>query len=174
VLRRNRITVLQDEGIAMHKANRHLMPGDEATAHTPCAVDPERWFPVDQKPDPEAVAACWSCYFQRRCARRALAQPLPDHGIWGGYRLAPGRGLKRSRHQLAIIAGEAMGPPVSPGAEVLRAIEHDAPAAGDDACGLIDLADRMMVRDSRSARLHYQPARGPYFAQCSTTRESAC
>ncbi|EUA17285.1 transcription factor WhiB domain protein [Mycobacterium xenopi 3993] len=37
------------------------------------------------------MAACWSCHFQRGCARRALAQPLPEFGIWGGYRLAPGR-----------------------------------------------------------------------------------
>src|ERR1700744_491013 len=142
----------------MHKLNRHLMPSDEATAQTPCASDPERWFPVDQKPDPEAVAACWSCYFQRRCARRALAQPLPDHGIWGGYRLAPGRGLKRSRKQLAIVAGEAMGPPASPGAAVLQALENAAQRRGlrsgrigqpgggtQQACGAAALPERPHV-----------------------------
>jgi len=158
----------------MHKLNRHLMPSDEATAQTPCASDPERWFPVDQKPDPEAVAACWSCYFQRRCARRALAQPLPDHGIWGGYRLAPGRGLKRSRKQLAIVAGEAMGPPASPGAAVLQAIEHEAARPSDEGCGLVELASRAAVRSKLAARLHYQRAHTSYIAQFSGSRESAC
>ena len=154
----------------MHKVNRHLMPSDEAAAHTPCASDPERWFPLDQKPDPEAVAACWSCYFQPRCARRALAQPLPDHGIWGGYRLAPGRGLKRSRKQLAIIAGEAMGPPASPGIEVLRALEQVDSKQSNDACGLIDLANRITARNNHAVRQHCRPTHSSYLAN----HESAC
>lgn len=84
------------------------------------------------------MAACWSCHFQRGCARRALAQPLPEFGIWGGYRLAPGPGLNRTRAQLAIVAGLAMGPPASPGKEVAAALEDLAakptdpvPAAGE-------------------------------------------
>jgi hypothetical protein len=83
---------------------------------TPCRYDPERWHPDEQKPDPTAVAACWSCHFQPQCASRALANN-ESFGIWGGYRLAPGPGLVRSRQQLAIIAGAEMGPPASPGAE---------------------------------------------------------
>ncbi|MCV6992963.1 MULTISPECIES: WhiB family transcriptional regulator [Mycobacterium] len=122
----------------MHKVTKHVMPPEEARATTPCKADPERWFPDEQKPDPYAVAACWSCHFQRGCARRALAQPLPEFGIWGGYRLAPGPGLNRTRAQLAIVAGLAMGPPASPGKEVAAALEDLAakptdpvPAAGE-------------------------------------------
>jgi Transcription factor WhiB len=126
----------------MHKLTKHLMSAEEATAPIPCGADPERWFPNDQKPDPGAVAACWSCYFQQGCARRALSEPRPDHGIWGGYRLAPGPGLKRSRQQLAIIAGESMGPPASPGPEVL---EELAIQRGGD---VIDLASRATARNA--------------------------
>ena len=115
----------------MHKVTKHVMPPEEAIVTTPCKADPERWFPDEQKPDPFAVAACWSCHFQRGCARRALAQPLPEHGIWGGYRLAPGPGLNRTRAQLAIVAGLAMGPPASPGNEVLAALEDLAPKPDD-------------------------------------------
>lgn len=110
----------------MHKITKHVMPSEEATAVTPCATDPERWFPDEQKPDPYAVAACWSCYFQSGCARRALAEPMPEFGVWGGYRLAPGPGLERSRAQLAIIAGHEMGPAASPGPEIAAALEDIA------------------------------------------------
>jgi hypothetical protein len=134
----------------MHKVTKHLMSAEEALAPTPCGNDPERWFPNDQKPDPEAVAACWSCYFQRGCARRALAQPQPDHGIWGGYRLAPGPGLKRSRQQLAIIAGQTMGPPASPGAEVLAVLGGYEPEPVSE---VIDLASRTTARRPQ----HYRP-----------------
>ena len=90
---------------------------DEPERPTPCLYDPERWHPDEQLPDPEAVAACWSCFFQSRCALKALATAA-EFGIWGGYRLAPGPGLARTRAQLAIVAGREMGPPVSPGPEV--------------------------------------------------------
>lgn len=110
----------------MHKITKHVMPAEEATATTPCATDPERWFPDEQKPDPYAVAACWSCYFQAGCARRALAEPMPEFGVWGGYRLAPGPGLERSRAQLAIIAGYEVGPAASPGTEITAALEDIA------------------------------------------------
>jgi hypothetical protein len=140
----------------MHKLTKHLMSAEEASAPIPCGTDPERWFPNDQKPDPGAVAACWSCYFQQGCARRALSEPRPDHGIWGGYRLAPGPGLKRSRQQLAIIAGETVGPPASPGPEVLEELAADS--GGD----VIDLASRTTARSAlpqsqTAGRERYRP-----------------
>ncbi len=102
----------------MHKMNLNVMPAEEAQATTPCAEDPELWFPDEQKPSPTAVAACWSCHFQSGCARRALSNPMPEHGIWAGYRLAPGPALEATRAQLEIIAGNAMGPAMSPSAAV--------------------------------------------------------
>jgi len=103
----------------MHKITKHVMPAEEAITPTPCADEPERWFPDEQKPYPDAVASCWeSCYFQRGCARRALAEPQPEHGVWGGYRLAPGPGLEHTRRQLAIVAGYEMGPSLPPSVEV--------------------------------------------------------
>jgi len=62
------------------------------------------------------MAACWGCFFQRQCAIKALKTGA-EFGIWAGYRLAPGPGLEISRAQLAIIAGQEMGPPLSPGPE---------------------------------------------------------
>lgn len=118
-----------------HKITKHLMPAEEATRPTPCATDPERWFPDEQKPDPYAVAACWSCYFQAGCARRALSEPAPEHGVWGGYRLAPGPGLARTRAQLEIIAGHEMGPAFSPGPEIIAALEDLAGITLAGTCG---------------------------------------
>jgi len=145
----------------MHKVTKHVMAPEEATAPTPCGADPERWFPDEQKPDPYAVAACWSCHFQRGCARRAVSQPLPEFGIWGGYRLAPGPGLDRTRAQLAIVAGLRMGPTASPGPEVQAAIEElaAAAAAGDAAHRgeLVDLRDRTPSR--RAPRRQPHPVR---------------
>lgn len=89
---------------------------DEPEQTTPCFYDPERWHPDEQRPDPSAMAACWSCFFQSRCALKALNTEA-EFGIWAGYRLAPGPGLERTRKQLAIIAGLEYGPAVSPGAE---------------------------------------------------------
>lgn len=107
----------------MHKITKHVMDAEEATRPTPCSADPERWFPDEQKPDPYAVAACWSsCYFQGGCARRALAV-APEHGVWGGYRLAPGPGLARTLEQLKIVAGVEMGPAVPPAPEIVAALE---------------------------------------------------
>lgn len=116
----------------MHKITKHVMPVEEVPANTPCSLDPERWFPDEPKPDPYAVAACWTCPFQAGCARRALAEPMPEFGVWGGYRLAPGPGLERSRAQLAIIAGYEMGPAVSPSAEVTAALADLAGWASSD------------------------------------------
>jgi hypothetical protein len=110
----------------MHKITKNVMDSEEATRPTPCLTEPERWFPDEQKPDPYAVAACWSCHFQPACARRALAH-LPEHGVWGGYRLAPGPGLARTRLALEIVAQRQMGPAVPPEAEVIAAL--------DDLCG---------------------------------------
>lgn len=110
-----------DQVAVMHKVNTHQMRDTEPSTATPCrqADDPERWFPEGQLPDPTAVADCWSCFFQPQCAMRALTlQPKPEHGVWGGYRLAPGPGLSRSRKQLRIIAGLDIGPAASPGVEV--------------------------------------------------------
>ncbi|MGD9621184.1 WhiB family transcriptional regulator [Mycolicibacterium sp.] len=89
---------------------------DEPERPTPCYYDPELWHPDEQKPNPEAMAACWGCFFQRQCATKALKTDA-EFGIWAGYRLAPGPGLEVSRAQLAIIAGQEMGPPLSPGPE---------------------------------------------------------
>lgn len=134
----------------MHKVTKHEMRGAEPAAVTPCHADPERYFPEDPLPDPEAVAACWSCFFQRDCALRALTlDPQPEHGIWGGYRLAPGPGLKRTRRQLRIIAGIDMGPALSPGAQIDTVLEGraraiDRPggeAAVDDSAAAADLAE---------------------------------
>ena len=150
----------------MHKVTKHLMSPEEAVSPTPCASDPERWFPIDQKPDPEAVAACWSCYFQSDCARRALAEPQPDHGIWGGYRLAPGPGLKRSRRQLAIVAGQTMGPPASPGSEVLAALQ-EFEAEADEVGDVIEIASRATARNGSAVPSAHSPrtdATGPFGA----------
>lgn len=89
---------------------------DEPERPTPCYYDPERWHPDEQQPDPAAMAACWSCFFQSRCALKAL-NTHAEFGIWAGYRLAPGPGLERSRKQLAIIAGLEVGPPAPPGGQ---------------------------------------------------------
>lgn len=101
---------------------------EEPERITPCRYDPERWHPDEQKPDPTAVAACWSCHFQSQCAARALANK-ESFGIWGGYRLAPGPGLVRSRLQLAIVAGVEIGPPASPGSETLAVLSAAASAS---------------------------------------------
>ncbi|MBE5477718.1 hypothetical protein E3G68_005051 [Mycobacteroides abscessus] len=103
---------------------------DEPERPTPCYYDPELWHPDEQKPNPEAMAACWGCFFQTRCAIKAL-KTKAEFGIWAGYRLAPGPGLEVSRAQLAIIAGQEMGPPLSPGPEtsaVLAGERVDDPA----------------------------------------------
>ncbi len=116
----------------MHKVNTHQMRGVEPETATPCkqADDPDRWFPNGQLPDPEAVADCWSCFFQSQCAMRALTlRPKPEHGVWGGYRLAPGPGLSRSRKQLRIIAGLDIGPAASPGVEVTEELARRAEVA---------------------------------------------
>jgi hypothetical protein len=107
----------------MHKITKDVMDAEEATRPTPCLTEPERWFPDDQKPDPYAIAACWSCHFQAGCARRALAEPLPEFGVWGGYRLAPGPGLERTRAYLEIVAGRQMGPAAPPIPAVIDALE---------------------------------------------------
>lgn len=110
-----------DKVDVMHKVNTHQMRDTEPDTATPCrqSDDPDRWFPEGQLPDPTAVADCWGCPFQSQCALRALTlEPKPEHGIWGGYRLAPGPGLSRSRKQLRIIAGLDIGPAASPGVEV--------------------------------------------------------
>jgi len=123
----------------MHKITRNVMAPEEPLFPTQCSTNPERWFPDEQKPDPFAVAACWSCHFQAGCARRALAQD-EEFGVWGGYRLAPGGSLERRRSQLRIIAGFEMGPALPPGTEitaaltVLAALERgDATAAEEPA-----------------------------------------
>lgn len=90
---------------------------DEPERPTPCYYDPERWHPDEQRPDPNAMAACWSCFFQARCALKALTTEA-EFGIWAGFRLAPGPGLERTRKQLAIVAGIEQGPPALPSAEV--------------------------------------------------------
>lgn len=153
----------------MHKVTKHVMSPEEAAAPTPCGADPERWFPDEQKPDPYAVAACWSCHFQRGCARRALSQPLPEHGIWGGYRLAPGPGLNRTRAQLAIIAGLAMGPAASPGPEVVTALEDLAPDPTD---GVIELRSHAPARRAPTRQPHAmsrQRCGAPLLAPAATT-----
>lgn len=117
---------------------------------TPCRYNPERWHPDEQKPDPTAVAACWSCHFQPQCASRALANK-ESFGIWGGYRLAPGPGLARNRQQLAIIAGAEIGPPTSPGAEtlaVLAAVSNSDASQDTSNAQVISLTERQ----SQSAR----------------------
>ncbi len=105
-----------------HKITKQVMDSEEAARPTPCLTDPERWFPDEQKPDPYAVAACWSCHFQIGCARRAV-EYQPEFGVWGGYRLAPGPGLKHTLAQLEIVAGRQMGPAVPPAPEVVAALE---------------------------------------------------
>lgn len=107
----------------MHKLNQQYINDEEPESPTPCLSDPERWHPDEQQPDPAAIAACWSCHFQSRCARRALSLHA-EFGIWGGYRLAPGPGLARSRQQLHIVAGLEVGPPASPGAAVLLELQQ--------------------------------------------------
>lgn len=97
---------------------------DEPERPTPCAYDPERWHPDEQRPDPNTMAACWSCFFQPRCALRALTTEA-EHGIWAGYRLAPGPGLERTRRQLAIVAGVECGPAALPSAEVAAILAGD-------------------------------------------------
>lgn len=116
----------------MHKLNQQYINDEEPESPTPCLYDPERWHPDEQQPDPAAIAACWSCHFQSRCARRALSLHA-EFGIWGGYRLAPGPGLARSRQQLRIVAGLEVGPPASPSAAVLLELQrpHDDPAPAD-------------------------------------------
>jgi hypothetical protein len=113
----------------MHKITKDVMGAEEATRPTPCLTEPERWFPDDQKPDPYAVAACWSCHFQPACARRALDQ-REEFGVWGGYRLAPGPKLERTRTHLEIVAGREMGPAVPPIPAVIAALE-DLAGTGD-------------------------------------------
>lgn len=108
---------------------------DEPERPTPCYYDPELWHPDEQKPNPEAMAACWGCFFQRQCAAKAL-KTNAEFGIWAGYRLAPGPGLEVSRAQLAIIAGQEMGPPLSPGPEtsaVLAGEQVEDPELSDTA-----------------------------------------
>lgn len=107
----------------MHKLNQQYINDEEPESPTPCLSDPERWHPDEQQPDPVAIAACWSCHFQPRCARRALSLQA-EFGIWGGYRLAPGPGLARSREQLRIVSGLEVGPPASPGAAVLLELQQ--------------------------------------------------
>lgn len=110
---------------------------DEPERPTPCYYDPELWHPDEQKPNPEAMAACWGCFFQRQCAIKAL-KTAAEFGIWAGYRLAPGPGLEVSRAQLAIIAGREMGPPLSPGPEtsaVLAGERVEDPALADTTLG---------------------------------------
>lgn len=104
---------------------------DEPERPTPCYYDPERWHPDEQRPDPTATAACWSCFFQSRCALKALNTEA-EFGIWAGYRLAPGPGLERTRKQLAIIAGLEYGPAVSPGAETDAILAGGISAVHDD------------------------------------------
>lgn len=117
----------------MHKLNQQYINDEEPESPTPCLSDPERWHPDEQQPDPAAIAACWSCHFQSRCARRALSLHA-EFGIWGGYRLAPGPGLARSRQQLHIVAGLEVGPPASPGAAVLLELQqpHTTAASADN------------------------------------------
>jgi hypothetical protein len=109
----------------MHILNQQFINDEEPERPTPCFYDPERWQPDEQKPDPAAVAACWSCFFQSRCARRALALNT-EFGICAGYRLAPGPGLARSRQDLRIVAGLEMGPPRSPGVEACAELARQA------------------------------------------------
>ena len=57
---------------------------------TPCASDPDRWFPDDETPEEvveEAVITCFTdCGETRRleCLAGALARREP-FGIWGGW-----------------------------------------------------------------------------------------
>lgn len=128
----------------MHKLNQQYINDEEPESPTPCLDDPERWHPDEQQPDPAAIAACWSCHFQSRCARRALSLHA-EFGIWGGYRLAPGPGLARSRQQLRIVAGLEVGPPASPGAAVFLELQQPqikpAPADSDAAAATTVGAD---------------------------------
>lgn len=126
----------------MHKITKNVMAAEEPLFPTACGTEPERWFPDEQKPDPYAVAACWSCHFQAGCARRALAQD-EEFGVWGGYRLAPGPSLERRREQLQIIAGYEMGPAMSPGAEITSALT----VLEDIKRGVADLADLAEATD---------------------------
>jgi hypothetical protein len=114
----------------MHILNQEFINDEEPDRPTPCLYDPERWQPDEQEPDPAAVAACWSCYFQPRCARRAL-KLNSEFGIWAGYRLAPGPGLARSRRQLRVVAGLEIGPPRSPGGAASAELERQAQVRAD-------------------------------------------
>jgi len=109
----------------MHKLNQEFLNDEEPQRPTPCLSDPDRWHPDEQQPDTGAVAACWSCHFQSRCARRAL-NVRAEFGIWAGYRLAPGPGLARSHQQLRFVAGLEVGPPGSPGAAVSLELDRQA------------------------------------------------
>ena len=131
----------------MHKITKNVMAAEEPLFPTMCGTDPERWFPDEQKPDPFAVAACWSCHFQAGCARRALAQD-EEFGVWGGYRLAPGPSLEHRRDQLRIIAGYEMGPAQSPGAEITSALTVLAEIKNGTA-DLTDLTDLAVAERDR-------------------------
>jgi hypothetical protein len=57
-------------------------------SETPCAADPERWFPDDDTPTDvveEVQAECYAaCGDARRiaCLKAGVHEP---HGIWGGW-----------------------------------------------------------------------------------------
>ncbi|MEB3023479.1 WhiB family transcriptional regulator [[Mycobacterium] crassicus] len=163
--------------------------GAKPERRTPCHEDPERWWPEGQLSDPTAITACWSCFFQSRCALKALAIGA-QYGIWAGYRLAPGPPLAHSRKQLAIIAGIEQGPVALPRA-VKVAAQTAAAASGvreyesAPATAAVDLAahEQLSTSVARSApRRLFKPTPGgicqkqgcagdpPQSSRCSTRR----
>lgn len=52
------------------------------TGGTPCAADPDAWFPEDVAGIERAKAACRTCPALMQCRRWVLASPQ-EHGVWG-------------------------------------------------------------------------------------------
>ncbi|EUA32560.1 hypothetical protein I553_3559 [Mycobacterium xenopi 4042] len=106
---------------------KHVMPQRKPRDHA--MQGRSRTVVPDEQNPTLRGGACWSCHFQRGCARRALAQPCPSSAS-GRIPACARPGLNRTRAQLAIVAGLAMGHPLHP-ARKSRPRSKTSPQATD-------------------------------------------
>ena len=95
--------------LVLAELRAQIMPGWGEKAV--CAsewVDPDWWFPADDRDQEAARGICSSCPVRRSCLAHALATGEP-HGIWGGFDES-----ERAWQRLALAEGTQVSAVLDP------------------------------------------------------------
>jgi Transcription factor WhiB len=73
-------------------------PKFQTDPNTPCARDPELWFPASgYGKTREAKKRCQPCRYLTECLEYAIGEPSIKDGVWGGVDRTELRALRRER-----------------------------------------------------------------------------